>query len=698
MRSLFIITGIHLIALSAYSQAIPNKETVFIIQKKEKQLFEFSLQKGFTLKTVVKQMGIDLSISIYKKGDTARLAYFDSPNGEYGPEKIQFESKANGKYTLLIEPLADDTAMQGKYSIRQISIKIFRATSDSSFADGSKIMLDHLTSLQIENLTNLGMLWGFLKYYHPAIAAGDYNWDASLFRILPKIISAKTKEVADESLEKWVDEIGKPDRCTTCSMMNADSSIQGMPDYGRLFTKGNLGASLIEKLNFIKENRNQEDNYYVSLADGIGNPNFEHEKPYKNMVYPDAGYRLLSLFRYWNIIQYFFPYKYVIGEDWNQVLPEFISKFVNAGNATQYALACLEIIAKIHDTHANIWNENKELTEYFGKYAAPVRARFIEDKLVVTGYYSDSSSIREKLNIGDVITMINGVAVQKLVKDNLYLTPASNYETQLRNMPYYRLLRSPVDSLKLEYIRGDQKISCMVHCPAAGTINFYSELDLNPQDSSYKIIEGNIGYLFPGRYHDRQLPSIQKAFENTKGMIIDMRTYPSEFMPFTFGAYIKPAPSPFVKFTVGDVNYPGLFRYGQPLSNAETNPTYYKGPIVELVNSLTQSQAEYTTMAFQTAPDITVIGSTTAGADGNVSGIYLPGGIFTMISGIGVFYPDGTKTQRTGIKIDKIVKPTVEGIRAGKDELMEEAINIINSNNPKAGIPGRLAGGGSTLR
>ena len=57
----------------------------------------------------------------------------------------------------------------------------------------------------------------------------------------------------------------------------------------------------------------------------------------------------------------------------------------------------------------------------------------------------------------------------------------------------------------------------------------------------------------------------------------------------------------------------------------------------------------------------------------------IPGGIFTWVSGIGVFYPDGTKTQRTGVKIDKTVKPTVEGIRAGKDELLEEAMQIINA-------------------
>jgi hypothetical protein len=50
-----------------------------------------------------------------------------------------------------------------------------------------------------------------------------------------------------------------------------------------------------------------------------------------------------------------------------------------------------------------------------------------------------------------------------------------------------------------------------------------------------------------------------------------------------------------------------------------------------------------------------------------------------IVTGIGVFYPDGTKTQRTGIKIDKIVKPTMEGIKAGKDELLGEAVHIINS-------------------
>lgn len=411
------------------------------------------------------------------------------------------------------------------------------------------------------------------------------------------------------------------------------------------------------------------------------------------MIYPDAGYRLLSLFRYWNMIQYFYPYKHLIEEDWNKVLPVFIPKFFNAKDTTQYLLACLEMIARIHDTHANIWSTHKALTDYFGKNYAPFQAKFIEDKLVVTDYYSNMFSIKEIIKLGDVITKINGVSVEKLIKKYLYLTPASNYSTQLRALPHERLLRSNDSAMVLEIIRDNKTIPLTITCAKPAELNFSIDYDSYKGDSSYTVINGNIGYIFPGRYKNAQLPAIKKAFENTKGIIVDMRCYPREFMPFTFGNYLKPSASPFVKFTVGDINNPGLFSFEQPLSNGEANPNYYKGTVVEIVNETTQSQAEYTTMAFQSAPDVTVIGSTTAGADGNVSPIFLPGGIFTYISGIGVYYLNGDETQREGIRIDVPVKPTIQGIKNGKDDflkrqsksLIKKAINQIEYYLAKSG-------------
>jgi len=46
-----------------------------------------------------------------------------------------------------------------------------------------------------------------------------------------------------------------------------------------------------------------------------------------------------------------------------------------------------------------------------------------------------------------------------------------------------------------------------------------------------------------------------------------------------------------------------------------------------------------------------------------------------MISGIGVFYPDRTPTQRVGIIPDLEVRPTIDGIRAGRDEVLEAAVS-----------------------
>lgn len=121
---------------------------------------------------------------------------------------------------------------------------------------------------------------------------------------------------------------------------------------------------------------------------------------------------------------------------------------------------------------------------------------------------------------------------------------------------------------------------------------------------------------------------------------------------------------------------PGAFHWRAKLTLTPREPRY-KGKLMILVDETTLSQAEYTAMAFRVAPGAVVLGGTTAAADGNVSPIPLPGGLRSMISGIGVFYPDKRPTQRVGIVPDVAVKPTIAGIRAGRDEVLEEAVRRI---------------------
>ena len=175
---------------------------------------------------------------------------------------------------------------------------------------------------------------------------------------------------------------------------------------------------------------------------------------------------------------------------------------------------------------------------------------------------------------------------------------------------------------------------------------------------------------------EEDISQIKSEFKDTKGIIIDIRNYPSTFVPFSLGSYFISSMTPFVKFTNGSVNNPGEFTFTKELKIPSKGKTY-KGKLVVLVNELSQSQAEYTSMAFRAGDNTAIIGSTTAGADGNVSAIMLPGGLRTMISGIGVNYPNGNETQRVGIVPDIEVQPSIEGIRQGKDELLEKAIETI---------------------
>ena len=150
-------------------------------------------------------------------------------------------------------------------------------------------------------------------------------------------------------------------------------------------------------------------------------------------------------------------------------------------------------------------------------------------------------------------------------------------------------------------------------------------------------------------------------------------------MVFSLSKYLLDRQKEFVRFSGPQITYPGFFSRSSAIKVAPGPGRAYPGKVVILVNELSQSQAEYTTMALRTAPRATVLGSTTAGADGNVSSIVLPGNVRTAISGLGVYYPDGSETQRIGIVPDVEVKPTIKGIAEGRDEVLEKAVQLIKA-------------------
>jgi C-terminal processing protease CtpA/Prc len=550
--------------------------------------------------------------------------------------------------------------------------KLFPAEKDKEFDKGSGITSVSIDKSQIENLKSLGLIWGFLKYYHPNIAKGEYNWDYELFRILPKVLNSDNSKNRDTVLIKWINSFGEFSQGKEAVIKSSEIKIE--PDL--VWIKNSIfSAELTTLLLKVKNANRPKEHYYIGLQPGVGNPDFKNENTYSSMKYPDAGFRLLTLYRYWNIIQYYFPYKNLIEEDWKNVLEEFIPKFIEAKNETEYTLAVLELIGRVHDTHANIWGGNQVLNNHFGLRYASVELTFIESKPVVTGFYDEKLGKETGLEIGDVISVINNRPVEEIVKERLKFSPASNYPTKLRDIAS-NLLRTNDTIINIEFIRFDKRESKTLKTYSSKEINIYSKYQVT--DTCFKLINKDIAYINNGSLKRKNLPKIWKEIENTTGLIIDIRNYPSDFPIYDLSSYLMPKSTPFVKFTNGSIENPGLFTFTKSLDAGKKNKNYYKGKVVILINEISQSSAEFHTMAYRVNPNSTVIGSTTAGADGNVSQFYLPGGISTMISGIGVYYPDGKETQRIGILPDIELKPTIQGIEEGKDELLEKAIEIIN--------------------
>lgn len=503
--------------------------------------------------------------------------------------------------------------------------KLAKAEQDHEFDNGSHFSVATVTEEKITRLLKLGQIWGKLKYTNPKIAKGKYNWDYELFRALPLIKAEDYKK----ELSSWKASYGK------------------------------------------ETDKIRNRNYYIDFTKGVGNPIFKNENTYPDMDFSDDGYRLLGLFRYWNMINYFYPYKKLINKDWDEVLKEYIPKIIEGDDELSYKLTLLELIGEVQDSHANIWNQNQALKGFFGIKVAPVKLEFVQNEPVVVKKMNELSS-DSQIQVGDRLLSINGKKVTTFIEEKGKYFPASNRSAKLRNIAR-RLLRTNDDKISLEFSNGKKTYTETLATYPLENIDSYTV-----NTPSHKTLPNNIGYIYPGTLEKGEINEIMPKFMDKKGIVIDLRCYPSDFIVFSLARYLMPQPTSFVKFETATGNKLGEFEISKPLKVGHKVSDNYKGKIAILVNEETQSQAEYTTMAFQVAPKAKVFGSQTAGADGNVSKIALPGNVMTMISGIGVLYPNGEKTQQKGVRIDQEIEPSIKGIRAEKDEVLEKALEYIN--------------------
>lgn len=415
----------------------------------------------------------------------------------------------------------------------------------------------------------------------------------------------------------------------------------------------------------------------------------QKEKIYAEMEFPIAEYRLLALFRFWTVINLFFPYKHLIDEPWDNILPRYIPKFEANKDAADYQLTFREMVAEIQDSHGFTRGTLKS-AERMGRFLPPLTLRFIENQTVVEAVFDDVKDIR----VGDAITAVDGVPIEKFRENYARYWAASTPQSLMRNI-HGDLLRGQENSRKRLTVRGvdgatrEVEVAISVAPNDARWAKIYNREKPLP---AFTVLPTGYGYVDLSRL---TVAEVNKMFETIKGapaVIFDMRGYPN-------GTAWEIAPRLTEKKNVAAAMFSRPIWTARSLSDADytdgTNFTFvqklpaskgdiYKGKVVMLIDENAISQSEHTAMFFESATDVTFVGTPTAGANGDVTNVVLPGNLTVSFSGHDVRHADGRQLQRIGIEPHIKAAPTIRGLLIeNRDEVLEAAIKFLQSNVKK---------------
>ncbi len=471
-------------------------------------------------------------------------------------------------------------------------------------------------------------------------------------------------------------------RMRTQELVSPNGSIDLQPDVVLPKTTP-TDAAIKEAIALV---RNKTGPAVSRAGSGVVSQIDQKDKPYADMEFPNAEYRLLALFRYWTVVNYFFPYKHLIGDSWATVLQRYIPKFEANANAADYQLTVRELVTEMRDSHGGVRNTNAA-SEKLGTFQPAVLVRYVEEKSVVTKVLDEKLPIK----VGDTILTVDGEPVEKR-REFLSRYIATSTPQWLMRGVHARLLIGPKDTTVKLSVRGLGGEVRDVELPRS-ILTTDPKLFAEGQRGTpiVQVLPSGYGYVDLARLQGAEVDKMFETIKNTPALIFDMRGYPN-------GTAWSIAPRLTDKGNVVAALFSRPLLEATTLSQSEyaESPSFsfsqkipdrqgelYKGKVVMLINEDAISQAEHTCMFFEAATDVTFIGTPTAGANGDVTFMVLPGNLAVSFTGHNVRHADGRQLQRVGIQPNIRVAPTIRGLVDKRDEILEAAVKFLNESVKK---------------
>jgi len=368
----------------------------------------------------------------------------------------------------------------------------------------------------------------------------------------------------------------------------------------------------------------------------------------------------------WNIFKNFSPYQDVIKTDWNAVLEKSLKDAFDDKNEYDNYLTLSRFTSNFDDGHMAVYYRGLSETR---KFAPKIAVRYINNQLMVKNTIGKIDGIEK----GDIITKIDDIETKKYI-DSLqqYISGSKQYKNWISAQ---LSIRGNKDSFINFQLKNGKNVTLKRDTEYIANSDFYTRDDVTKS----KEINAETYYVnmdkLSAKEMEEEIPNIRKH----KNLIIDLRGYPRTDQSHLLLNYLFPEDT--TKWLCGREIYLPDFKYFTEECNGHRNRSFISdNPLktnnVLLVDERSVSNAEMFSQVIKHYKLATIIGRTTAGANGNRNDIDLLNDFQISFTGLKVINPDGSRFHAIGVLPDIIVNETSEDLKNGKDVYIEKAMEV----------------------
>lgn len=382
----------------------------------------------------------------------------------------------------------------------------------------------------------------------------------------------------------------------------------------------------------------------------------------------DRAVRLAGIVIAWNVFRHFYPYFDDDGRAWDAGLAGWLADAAAAPGDRAYRVVLERMVARLNDGHGNVGPS----TEAF---ALPLVWQRVEGALVITGLPSGADP---GLSIGDVVLAVEGQPIAERLAEKQALVSASTDDRRVLLAAERLSRRETATPVALEIQRDDGERSRISVRPVP--VDRMADVLAEPRPAPITWLPEGTWYFDLTRLDNATLSEALTLVQPAQAVIFDVRGYPRGIDPGFLGhlsaSEISRPPFRIPVDLLPEARARSWKTVGSPVDPVAP---LFSGRIAFLTDARAISYAE-TLLAMVAGHDLgDIVGSPTAGTNGNNNPFTLPGGYLIGWTGMVVLNHDGTPLSGHGITPTVPVSRTLAGVRSGQDEVLARAVETVTS-------------------